>query len=137
MNPAFVGRFAGTSKRSAIPKLATAIDRQLRVFKPRPTDCRIGCGGQLYLRITPAGFKYWQVRVDVMRLKLLIPKHPAWIICSPEYIDSYNALLKNTFDWASIPVKSDPVRKDAFRSFVGKVVGVLSAFFGALGGLRS
>jgi len=45
---------------------------------------------------------------DVMKLKQLMFEHPAWIICSPEYNASYPALLKNTIDWASSPVKSDP-----------------------------
>ena len=45
-----------------MPKLAFSTDRQLRAAKPRATDYRIGCGGRLYLRITPTGFKYWQVR---------------------------------------------------------------------------
>ena len=74
---------------------------------------------------------------DVMRLKQLMYEHPAWIICSPEYNGSYTALLKNTIDWASSPVKSDPAWQDGFKSFSGKVVGVLSASNGALGGLRS
>ncbi|MDO9403698.1 MAG: NAD(P)H-dependent oxidoreductase [Polaromonas sp.] len=74
---------------------------------------------------------------DVMRLKQLMFEHPAWIICSPEYNGSYTALLKNTVDWASSPVKADPAWQDGFKSFRGKVVGVLSASPGALGGLRS
>ena len=74
---------------------------------------------------------------DVMRLKQLMLEHPAWIICSPEYNASYSALLKNTIDWASSPVKSEPDWHDGFKSFTGKVVGVLSASPGALGGLRS
>lgn len=74
---------------------------------------------------------------DVMRLKQLMFEHPAWIICAPEYNGSYPALLKNTLDWASSPVKSDPVWKDGMRSFSGKVVGLLSASPGGLGGLRS
>ena len=45
-----------------MPKLAFATDRQLRTAKPRSRDYRIGCGDQLYLRITPTGRKYWQVR---------------------------------------------------------------------------
>ena len=45
-----------------MPKLAFATDRQLRSAKPKSTDYRIGCGSQLYLRITPTGFKYWQTR---------------------------------------------------------------------------
>ncbi len=74
---------------------------------------------------------------DVMKLKQIMFEHPAWIICSPEYNGSYTALLKNTIDWASSPVKSDPAWQEGFKSFTGKVVGVLSASPGALGGLRS
>jgi NAD(P)H-dependent FMN reductase len=74
---------------------------------------------------------------DVMKLKQLTYEHPAWIIVTPEYNASYPALLKNTLDWVSSPVKSDPVWNDDFRSTRGKVVGVLSASPGALGGLRS
>jgi chromate reductase, NAD(P)H dehydrogenase (quinone) len=74
---------------------------------------------------------------DVMKLKQILFEHPAWIICSPEYNGSYTALLKNTIDWASSPVKSDPAWSEGFKSFTGKVVGMLSASPGALGGLRS
>ncbi len=74
---------------------------------------------------------------DVMRLKRLLLEHPAWLICSPEYNGSYTALLKNTIDWASSPVKGDPAWSQGTESFEGKVVGLLSASPGALGGLRS
>lgn len=74
---------------------------------------------------------------DVMKLKQMMFEHPAWIICSPEYNGSYTALLKNTIDWASSPVKSDPAWQEGFKSFTGKVVGILSASPGGLGGLRS
>ena len=74
---------------------------------------------------------------DVMKLKQILLDHPAWIICSPEYNGSYSALLKNTIDWASSPVKSDPAWADGFKSFTGKVVGMLSASPGVIGGLRS
>jgi NAD(P)H-dependent FMN reductase len=74
---------------------------------------------------------------DVMRLKQVMYEHPAWIVCTPEYNASYPALVKNTLDWVSSPVKGDPVWNDDFRSSRGKVVGVLSASPGALGGLRS
>lgn len=74
---------------------------------------------------------------DVLRLKQVLHDHPAWIICSPEYNGSYTALLKNTIDWASSPVKGHPEWQDGTRSFRGKVVGMLSASPGALGGLRS
>lgn len=74
---------------------------------------------------------------DVMRLKQILFEHPAWVICSPEYNGSYTALLKNTIDWASSPVKGDPDWSRGSKSFEGKVVGLLSASPGALGGLRS
>jgi NAD(P)H-dependent FMN reductase len=74
---------------------------------------------------------------DVMKLKQLFYEHPAWLICSPEYNASYPALLKNTLDWLSSPVKNDPVWSDDFRFSRGKVVGVLSASNGNLGGIRS
>ena len=74
---------------------------------------------------------------DVMTLKQVFHAHAAWIVCTPEYNASYPALLKNTLDWLSSPVKGDPVWSDDFRFSRGKVVGVLSASPGALGGLRS
>lgn len=74
---------------------------------------------------------------DVIRLKALMFEHPAWIICTPEYNASYPALVKNTIDWCSSPVKADPAWADGFKPFRGKVVGILSASPGALGGLRS
>jgi chromate reductase, NAD(P)H dehydrogenase (quinone) len=74
---------------------------------------------------------------DVIRLKQLGYEHPAWIVCTPEYNASYPALVKNTFDWISSPVKGDAVWGDDFRATRGKVIGMLSASPGALGGLRS
>ncbi len=74
---------------------------------------------------------------DVMQLKAIAYEHPAWIICSPEYNGSYTALLKNTIDWISSPVKGNPVWSDGDRSMRGKIVGIVSASNGALGGLRS
>jgi NAD(P)H-dependent FMN reductase len=73
----------------------------------------------------------------VIRLKEIMFAHPGWIICSPEYNGSYTALLKNTLDWASSPVKADPNWQQGTKAFTGKVVGLLSASPGALGGLRS
>ncbi|MDE2418527.1 MAG: NAD(P)H-dependent oxidoreductase [Burkholderiales bacterium] len=74
---------------------------------------------------------------DVRKLKEIMDAHPAWIICSPEYNGSYTALLKNTLDWASSPIKGDATWGDSRRPFAGKVVGLLSASPGGLGGLRS
>jgi len=73
----------------------------------------------------------------VMELKRIFRDHPAWIVCTPEYNASYPALLKNTLDWISSPVNGDPEWSDEFRATRGRVVGMLSASPGALGGLRS
>lgn len=72
-----------------------------------------------------------------MRLKEIFYTHPAWIIATPEYNGSYPALLKNAIDWASRPVPKHPEWADGRKPFAGKVVGVLSASPGALGGLRA
>lgn len=74
---------------------------------------------------------------DVVRLKEVMARHNAWIICSPEYNGSYTALLKNTIDWASSPIKDHPEWSDGLRCFRHKVIGLLSASPGGLGGLRS
>jgi chromate reductase, NAD(P)H dehydrogenase (quinone) len=82
---------------------------------------------------------------DVIKLKELMHQHAGWIIASPEYNGSYTALLKNTLDWASSPVKAGPecnesqaaLWKSGTKPFAGKVVGLLSASPGMMGGLRS
>lgn len=72
-----------------------------------------------------------------VRLKEIFADHDGWIICTPEYNASYPPLLKNVIDWVTSPVKGDPVWGDEFRASRGKVVGMLSASPGALGGLRA
>ena len=72
-----------------------------------------------------------------IRLKEIFHAHPAWVICSPEYNGSYTGLLKNTIDWVSSPVKGDATWGSGTKPFAGKVVGLLSASPGAMGGLRS
>ena len=74
---------------------------------------------------------------DVLRLKQLLFDHPAWIIATPEYNGSLPGLLKNAIDWASSPVKADPLWASGSKPFQGKVVGMLSASPGGLGGLRA
>lgn len=127
--------FAGsTREKSWNRKLATVTAAMARASGAEVTHIELAdfdvpmYNADLEARGTPA---------DVMKLKQLTYEHPAWIICTPEYNASYPALLKNTLDWISSPVKSDPVWNDDFRSTRGKVVGVLSASPGALGGLRS
>ncbi len=82
---------------------------------------------------------------DVIRLKEIMHAHAGWIIASPEYNGSYTALLKNTIDWASSPAKpgaecseeETQTWKSGTKPFEGKVVGLLSASPGMMGGLRS
>ena len=127
--------FAGSTRQNSWNrKLAAVVAQMARASGAEVTHLELGdldvpmYNADLEARGTPA---------DVMKLKQITYEHPAWIICTPEYNASYPALLKNTLDWISSPVKSDPVWKDDFRSTRGKVVGVLSASPGALGGLRS
>lgn len=73
---------------------------------------------------------------DVLRLKEVLHAHPAWVIASPEYNGSYSGLLKNAIDWASRPVQGDANWAVGNKPFAGKVVGLLAASPGPLGGLR-
>ncbi len=127
--------FAGSTRlNSWNRKLAKVVAEMARISGAEVTHIELGdfdvpmYNADLEARGTPP---------DVMKLKQLTYDHQAWIICTPEYNASYPALLKNTIDWISSPVKGDPVWNDDFRSSRGKVVGVLSASPGALGGLRS
>lgn len=72
-----------------------------------------------------------------VQLKQVFFDHAGWIICTPEYNASYPPLLKNVIDWVTSPVQGDPTWGDEFRASRGKVVGMLSASPGALGGLRA
>ena len=66
-------------------------------------------------------------------LKALLIDHDAFLIAAPEYNSSITGVLKNTIDWVSRPDDGDAVPLAAFR---GKVVTLMSASPGALGGLR-
>ena len=67
-------------------------------------------------------------------LKKLMMKHDGFLIASPEYNSSVTAVLKNAIDWVSRPDDSDP--PGGLAAFRGKVVTLMSASPGALGGLR-
>jgi chromate reductase len=54
------------------------------------------------------------------------------LIASPEYNGSFSGALKNAIDWASRPREGEPV----LACYKGKVVGLLAASPGAIGGLR-
>ena len=127
--------FAGSTRQASFNrKLAHAAAAQARAAGTEVTLIELA---DFDIPIYNADLEAKGTPLDVMKLKQLMFDHPAWIICSPEYNGSYTALLKNTIDWVSSPVKSDPAWQDGFKSFTGKVVGVLSASPGAMGGLRS
>lgn len=66
------------------------------------------------------------------KLKELMRAHDGMLIACPEYNGSISGALKNAIDWASRPEPDQP----SLSCFAGKVVGLLSASPGALGGLR-
>ena len=127
--------FAGSTRSGSFNrKLAREVSAMVRTCGAEPTHLELG---DYDLPMYNADLEAQGTPADVMKLKQLFYEHAAWIVCTPEYNASYPALLKNTLDWLSSPVKSDPVWNDDFRFSRGKVVGVLSASPGALGGLRS
>jgi chromate reductase, NAD(P)H dehydrogenase (quinone) len=127
--------FAGSTRHNSFNRqLAQVAANMARASGAAVTHLELG---DLDIPMYNADLEKQATPPDVMKLKQIMLAHPAWIICSPEYNGSYTALLKNTIDWATSPVKSDPAWTDGFKSFTGKVVGMLSASPGALGGLRS
>jgi chromate reductase, NAD(P)H dehydrogenase (quinone) len=127
--------FAGSTRRESVNrKLAAAAANLARTAGAEVSHIELG---DFNIPMYNGDLEAEGVPPDVLRLKQLMFEHPAWIICTPEYNASYPALLKNTIDWASRGIASDPQWRDGSRPFVGKVVGLLSASPGALGGLRS
>ena len=66
-------------------------------------------------------------------LKKLLIDHDGLLVASPEYNSSVTAVLKNTVDWVSRPDDGDAFPRIAFQR---KVVALMSASPGGLGGLR-
>ena len=64
--------------------------------------------------------------------KQLMIEHDGILIASPEYNSSYPAVLKNAIDWASRKAGDEPV----LAAYKQKVVGLMAASPGALGGMR-
>ena len=127
--------FAGSTRRASFNRqLAQAATKLARASRANVTLLELA---DLDIPMYNADVEANGTPPDVIKLKQIMFDHPAWIVCSPEYNGSYTALLKNTIDWASSPVKSDPAWQDGFKPFTGKVVGLLSASPGAMGGLRS
>ncbi|MAQ00685.1 MAG: FMN reductase [Alteromonadaceae bacterium] len=64
--------------------------------------------------------------------KQLLIEHDAFLIASPEYNSSYPAVLKNAIDWASRKAGDEAM----LAAYKNKVVGLMAASPGALGGMR-
>ena len=69
---------------------------------------------------------------NAKKFKKLMIEHDGFLLSSPEYNSSISGVLKNTIDWVSRPVEGEP----SLIAFSGKVVSLMSASPGALGGLR-
>ena len=69
---------------------------------------------------------------NALKLKELFKSHQGLLLACPEYNSSITAVLKNTLDWVSRPVPDEP----PLAAFKGKMVTLISASPGALGGLR-
>ena len=68
------------------------------------------------------------------RLKRLMVESDAFLIASPEYNGSITGVLKNLIDWVSRPDEGEPPM--SLPAYRGKVVTLMSASPGGLGGLR-
>ncbi len=68
------------------------------------------------------------------KLKTLMIEHDGFLIAAPEYNSSITAVLKNAIDWVSRPDEGEDAM--ALKAFRGKVVTLMSASPGGLGGLR-
>lgn len=71
-----------------------------------------------------------------IELKKLFLAHQGILIAAPEYNGSITALLKNTIDWVSRPTSKLEGGNNGAAPYQGKVVGLMAASPGALGGLR-
>ncbi len=67
-----------------------------------------------------------------MKFKQLMDEHDGFLISCPEYNSSITGVLKNTIDWASRQAEGEK----PLQCFKGKVVSLMSASPGRLGGLR-
>lgn len=70
----------------------------------------------------------------VRELQNILAHHDGLLISTPEYNGAVPALVKNTLDWLT---REQANGDSGIELFKGKVVGIVSASPGALGGLRS
>lgn len=74
------------------------------------------------------------VPAKVRELQATFDQHDSFLIATPEYNGAVPALVKNTLDWMSRALENGD---SGITLFKGKVVGIISASPGALGGLRA
>lgn len=67
-----------------------------------------------------------------LKFKRLMHEHGGFLISCPEYNSSISGVLKNTIDWASRQAEGEK----PLECFKGKIVSLMSASPGRLGGLR-
>lgn len=72
------------------------------------------------------------VPANALTLKKLFIESGGLLLACPEYNSSISGVFKNTIDWVSRPVPNEP----SLAAFDGKIVSLMSASPGALGGLR-
>jgi NAD(P)H-dependent FMN reductase len=70
---------------------------------------------------------------NALKLKALMQGHDGFLIASPEYNSSMSAAFKNAIDWTSRNASKD---EKYLSCFIDKVVVLMSASVGDLGGLR-
>jgi chromate reductase len=69
---------------------------------------------------------------NAKKFRAMLQANDGFLISAPEYNSSISGVLKNAIDWASRPVPNE----QPLVCFAGKVVTLMSASPGALGGLR-
>lgn len=70
---------------------------------------------------------------NALKLKELMFAHDGFLISAPEYNSSISGVLKNVIDWVSRPASPNEIY---LSCFIDKVVALMSASPGPLGGLR-
>lgn len=69
---------------------------------------------------------------SVVGFKEMLKSHNGFLITSPEYNGSLTGVLKNAIDWATVKAEGE----ERMACWDGKIVGILSASPGGLGGIR-
>ena len=69
---------------------------------------------------------------NAIKVRALLQSHQGFLISCPEYNSSISGVLKNMVDWASRPKDGE----EPLACFQDKVIGLLSASPGQLGGIR-